>query len=142
MSCESSAANDKQVYNFIVTRTGFLLIRTLARGLAFACALLIPTIAVAQTPQPLQGSSTRAGQYEELENPRPIFALHSGFWLNLHLYLYEQARLKEVQTAAAPDGRGGSAKNRESDSAAWQSAVAYYEKNFAEPPRPSGAAAV
>jgi len=92
--------------------------------------------AFAQTPVPQQGSSTRPLEAQEATSgPRPIFEFHSGFWLNLHHFLYEQARLAEkVQTSQG----GGAAKSAPTDAnargdapAAWQSAVDYYRKNMA-----------
>ena len=102
---------------------------------ALLCAFAAQA-AFAQTPVPQQGSSTRPLEAQEATSgPRPIFAFHSGFWLNLHHFLYEQARLAEkVQTSQG----GGAAKSAPTDAnargdapAAWQSAVDYYRKNMA-----------
>jgi hypothetical protein len=91
--------------------------------------------AFAQIPNSQQGSSTREMQAQEANSgPRPIFEFHSGFWLNLHHFLYEQARIAEhIQTS-----QGGSAKSANADpkkssdtSPAWQAAVDYYRKNVA-----------
>ncbi len=92
--------------------------------------------AFAQTPNPQQGSSTLPLRAQDATSgPRPIFEFHSGFWLNLHHFLYEQAR--QAEHLQASQG-GGAAKspvtdvNRESDaSPAWQAAIAYYRKNMA-----------
>jgi hypothetical protein len=130
-----------------VTRTWFDIAVKPARVFVCAMLALIPAIASAQSPEPLQGTSSRIPvQEEDLETARPIFELHSGFWLNLHLYLYEQARGRENETvtrgaqkttaankpgSAADAIPAATAKKRESDSPAWQAAVAYYAKNLA-----------
>ena len=117
------------------------------RGIAWALAALIPAIASAQSPTPLQGSSENSGlsQEDDLETPRPIFELHSGFWLNLHHFLYEMAREHEQLTGvragakppkplnagSAEDSTGYAAQYRESESAGWQAALTYYEKKMA-----------
>jgi hypothetical protein len=79
-------------------------------------------------------------QSTEIESPIPVFELHSGFWVNLHHFLYLQARLKMGGAASLDTGRGAAAPNEPAVSligfpaeeiAAWQSAVAYYEKDLA-----------
>jgi hypothetical protein len=98
---------------------------------------LFPTTVAAQSPVPLQGSSsTVPSQDDETAVPRPVFELHSGFWLNLHHFLYEQARLRDQESTSrgkvsgpAPDSRA--AESRGADSPAWQAAVNYYAKNYA-----------
>jgi len=91
--------------------------------------------AFAQIPAPRQGSSTRPLDAQEaISGPRPIFEFHSGFWLNLHHFLYEEARIAEhIQTS-----QGGSSKSANTDpkkssdtSPGWQAAVDYYRKNVA-----------
>jgi len=64
----------------------------------------------------------------------PVFEFHSGFWVNLHHFLYEQGRL----SSNLPLAGGGAKAPAQSESpadlsaltpaerAAWQSAVAYY----------------
>ena len=99
-------------------------------------AIAAPPPASAQTPDSRQGSSTLPLRAQDATSgPRPIFAFHSGFWMNLHHFLYEQARLAEhVQTSQG----GGVAKSAAADTnssneapAAWQSALLYYRKNMA-----------
>jgi hypothetical protein len=97
----------------------------------------IPENAAAQSPEPLQGSSTRVpSQDDELAVPRPVFELHSGFWLNLHHFLYEQARLRDQESTSrgkvsGPVQDSGAAESRGADSRPWQAAVNYYAKNLA-----------
>jgi hypothetical protein len=71
----------------------------------------------------------------------PVFEFHSGFWLNLHHTLYQEARRraslptqndKSAKPAPAPPllsdaGNGLSEAERH----AWEDAVAYYTANFA-----------
>src|SRR5579864_2441345 len=38
----------------------------------------------------------------------PVFELHSGFWVNLHHFLYLQARLMKGNPGSAETGRGAS----------------------------------
>jgi hypothetical protein len=98
------------------------------------CALATPP-AFAQIPAPRQGSSTREMQAQEANSgPRPIFEFHSGFWLNLHHFLYEQARLEEqMQTSHGPAGKAGAAPVIVHDDSppAWRAALDYYRKNMA-----------
>ena len=95
-----------RVYNVPVTRVRPQSAGTYSRFLLIAfivCVPLtyIPENAAAQSPEPLQGSSTRVpSQDDELAIPRPVFELHSGFWLNLHHFLYEQARLRDQESTS------------------------------------------
>jgi hypothetical protein len=71
-----------------------------------------------------------APQVDSQYGPLPVFELHSGFWVNLHHVLYQQARARR-------NGRGAAATsvslqgNSPSEQAAWNAAVAYYEENYA-----------
>jgi hypothetical protein len=69
-------------------------------------------------------------QIDSAYGPLPVFELHSGFWMNLHHTLYQQARQqREKQNGrqnAAPSSRLSDAEQRE-----WDAAVAYYAANFA-----------
>lgn len=100
-------------------------------------AALAAQPAFAQTPTPQSGSSTRSLEAQEATSgPRPIFEFHSGFWLNLHHFLYEQARLdEEMQTSRGAGAAGklssSAASARTESSLAWQAAVNYYRKNMA-----------
>lgn len=73
------------------------------------------------------------------ETPLPIFELHSGFWINLHHTLYQEARQRKAAasrdsgaTKPAPfksvlAGKGLS----DTEQRAWDDAVAYYAENYA-----------
>ena len=126
---ETVPLRGNQIRRVAGARTG-LSVAILALFYAFAAQA-----AFAQSPPSQQGSSTRPLPAQEATSgPRPIFEFHSGFWLNLHHFLYEQARAAEhVQIS-----QGGTAKSAATDtnkttdtSPAWQSAVDYYRKNLA-----------
>ncbi|TDX00362.1 hypothetical protein [Dinghuibacter silviterrae] len=66
-------------------------------------------------------------------NPHPLFSFHSGFWINLHHFLYEQAFLQK------PGRRPRGIPERDSallaglsgkDKDDWTAAVAYYAQHF------------
>jgi hypothetical protein len=70
----------------------------------------------------------------------PGFEVHSGFWLNLHHFLYLQARLLKGHPASPETGRGAAQPDEqpvslidfpEADIRTWQSAVAFYSKDLA-----------
>ena len=79
-----------------------------------------------------QGSST--------ESPLPVFEMHSGFWVNLHHFLYLQARLARVNPTSPETVRGAAQLDElpvslmgfpEAEIHAWQDAVAFYSRDLA-----------
>ena len=73
------------------------------------------------------------------ESPLPVFEMHSGFWVNLHHFLYLQARLLRVNSTSAETGRGAAQPDElpvslidfpEADIRAWQGTVAFYSKDL------------
>jgi len=75
-----------------------------------------------------------------IESRLPVFEMHSGFWVNLHHFLYLQARLlksdststENVRGAAQPDETAVSLMDfPAADIHAWQDAVAFYSKDLA-----------
>ncbi|HWQ03141.1 MAG TPA: hypothetical protein VNL38_01555 [Candidatus Nitrosotenuis sp.] len=101
--------------------------------------------ASAQVPKPGQGSSR-----EQLQRvtpkpaprttvPLPVFEFHSGFWLNLHHVLYEQARLREQRPIVradaarklAPVPSVRAAELTPAEAAGWNAALDYYATNLA-----------
>jgi hypothetical protein len=74
------------------------------------------------------------------DSPLPVFELHSGFWVNLHHFLYLQARMTKGNSASMNNARGAAPPNEDPVSlndfpaeeiGAWQSAVAFYAKDLA-----------
>ena len=83
-------------------------------------------------------------QIDPVYGPLPVFELHSGFWINLHHRLYEEARARR---SSAPDnaekpGKAGKPSLQVAPSAkialsaaeqrAWDDAVSYYLANYAD----------
>src|SRR5579864_591913 len=63
------------------------------------------------------------GLHAQAATPAPIFEFHSGFWMNLHHFLYQQA-----QPASADVEKSGDPKvNARTD---WDAAVLYYKKKM------------
>jgi len=70
----------------------------------------------------------------------PVFEMHSGFWVNLHHFLYLQARLLKGTASSKASDRGAVAPDELAASLidfpaaeirAWQDAVAFYSKDLA-----------
>jgi hypothetical protein len=73
----------------------------------------------------------------------PVFEFHSGFWVNLHHFLYHEARLrmaaKEATETAPPKSDGPVLRQSGSAASAltpeqqkmWDDAIAYYVANYA-----------
>jgi len=93
--------------------------------------------AFAQVPESQSGSSISLPNRLEQAGPLPSFEFHSGFWVNLHHFLYLQARIQNheltrvgaaatnysAQAAILPPNAPGAAD--------WARAVDYYVKTFA-----------
>jgi hypothetical protein len=110
-------------------------------SLARACLGLLSLSAIILCPPSLLARP----QADSIYGPLPVFELHSGFWLNLHHTLYQQAR---QQRGAAPGS--GTAKAGKSakptlqtapaaktpltaaEQRAWDEAVSYYAANYAD----------
>jgi hypothetical protein len=87
-----------------------------------------------------RAEQTARQQSSGTESSLPVFELHSGFWVNLHHFLYLQARLRNSNSASMDSGRGATPPNEvpaslldfpAEDIRAWQSAVAFYAKDLA-----------
>jgi hypothetical protein len=98
---------------------------------AVACVVFVAMQIAAATPQ-----------IDSSYGPLPVFELHSGFWINLHHRLYEQARQKE--SAKPSDGKSPKSGKPNlqiaptakpvltaSEQRAWDEAVSYYADNYA-----------
>jgi hypothetical protein len=79
---------------------------------------------------------------ESIYGPLPVFEFHSSFWVNLHHFLYHEARAQQ----AANENRDSSAKNAglilkqtpgsvvslsPAEQKTWDEAIAYYTANYA-----------
>lgn len=102
-------------------------------------------VSLAATASPKQaqpGTPAPAHVYapQIFSGPLPVFEFHSGFWTNLHHFLYQQARLKKAAESAfqAPGGTSSVEQPARTDGlssseqAAWNSALAYYTRNVAD----------
>ena len=74
------------------------------------------------------------------ESALPVFELHSGFWVNLHHFLYLQARLMNGNSSSIDGGRGKAPPDEAPVSLndfpaeeikVWRAAVAFYAKDLA-----------
>ncbi|HEY2460894.1 MAG TPA: hypothetical protein VGI16_08800 [Candidatus Acidoferrum sp.] len=88
--------------------------------------------------------TSRATQIDSTYGPLPVFELHSGFWINLHHTLYEEARQRSTAPAArtnspavnpakpvlktAPSAKAALTPVEQH---AWDDAVSFYAANYA-----------
>jgi hypothetical protein len=127
-------------------------LRSAPQSMKNLAALAIPTVVIlalctgtstsvsvvvqAHSLKPL--SSPTQEQVSIIPNATNLFEFHSGFWVNLHHFLYIQARAR-MKTA---DSRRRAVANVSSDLAAisamssedrrqWEAALGYYEQNLA-----------
>ena len=97
------------------------------------------TAPFAAGPLPSQTQPSGA-QTPATESPVPVFELHSGFWFNLHHFLYLQARLLRGNSSSSETVRGAAQPDElpvslidfpAAEISAWQAAVALYSKDLA-----------
>lgn len=93
----------------------------------------------AEEPVHLAGLSSTA-QAPGMESRLPVFEMHSGFWVNLHHFLYLQARMLKGSASTKGNDRGAVAPDElpvslidfpAAEIRAWQDAVAFYSKDLA-----------
>lgn len=106
--------------------------------LLMACAAFVACRAGAQTPAPGEGSSVnRPDLGDNPADAHAIFEFHSGFWINMHHFLYLQARIRNQQStsrgnaAALSDAASAASATNSSSSPEWDAAVSYYAQHFA-----------
>jgi len=82
---------------------------------------------------------TRAQQVDSIYGPLPVFEFHSGFWVNLHHFLYHEARARLAAKDAATSKTSGPALKQTpsvalspSEQKLWNDAISYYMANYAE----------
>jgi len=94
--------------------------RTIARLVVLTTAAFLVPAAPAQEEPPAA--------------PLPVFEFHSGFWLNLHHTLYRQARLQRSSATGANLVTAAAGMNNltPAEARAWNSALAFYTKTYAE----------
>lgn len=84
-------------------------------------------------------------QTDSLYDPLPVFELHSGFWLNLHHTLYQEARQQRGAPPVSSTAKAGKSAKPTLQTApavktpltaaeqrAWDDAVSYYAANYAD----------
>jgi hypothetical protein len=89
-------------------------------GLMRFALLLALTVLVPPAAEP---------QSDSTFGPLPVFELHSGFWMNLHHTLYQQARRQRDKQGSAPKAVPAS-RLSDTEQRAWDAAVAYYAANY------------
>lgn len=101
------------------------------------CPFLVASLALASLA--ISGAATAAAQDvgAEAPSPPPAFEFHSGFWVNLHLFLYAQSRIASVGAAASSSaGLGQAGATAPALSAAerqaWNAAVAFYAADLGQ----------
>jgi hypothetical protein len=116
----------------------FIMQRFLSKSLSVSMML----ICVAMLFSPAK--SAAAPQIDSPYGPLPVFELHSGFWINLHHRLYQEARGQRSTSAAGTAKSGKSAKSTlqvapgakivlsASEQRAWDEALGYYTANYAD----------
>ncbi len=114
-----------------------------SRVLLTAPLLLVgATVAAAPSAKILayRANSPETAQAQTTESPLPVFEMHSGFWVNLHHFLYLQARLLKSSASTKGNDRGAAAPDElpvslidfpAAEIRAWQDAVAFYSKDLA-----------
>jgi hypothetical protein len=111
-----------------------------------AAALLLPFITAgaaasfAESPGGSKARQSVTGQSSGTETPLPVFEMHSGFWVNLHHFLYLQARLTKGSSSLTESVRGAAQPDElpvslidfpAAEIHAWQDAVSSYSKDLA-----------
>ena len=103
-----------------------------SRYLALGClsALLLPA-----------APSCLAQEVESIYGPLPVFEFHSGFWVNLHHFLYHEARARSAKTEAARDNTrpsgpalkttpGATVTLTPAEQKIWDQVLSYYIANY------------
>ncbi len=93
-----------------------------------AAMILSPCCSAAAQSGVLPGSPQEAQEKPQV----PVFEFHSGFWVNLHHFLYQQVRARAAQTAKAPEGTPVSTEGLRADEKRdWKAALDYYASGMA-----------
>jgi hypothetical protein len=112
----------------------------------FVAALLLLCVAAASATASAESRHANeprqsvAAQSSGNETPLPVFEMHSGFWVNLHHFLYLQARLTKGNSSPTETVRGAAQPDESpvslidfpaAEISAWQDAVEFYSKDLA-----------
>jgi hypothetical protein len=81
----------------------------------------------------------QAQQVDSMYGPLPVFEFHSGFWVNLHHFLYHEARARLAAKAPhdsaaknpAPSVKQNPVTLTATEQKTWDNAIAYYMTNYA-----------
>ncbi len=106
---------------------------------AFPCWPLLPCLALfLLTLAP----GCRAQEVESIYGPLPVFEFHSGFWVNLHHFLYHEARVRLAAKDRNATGKDSAPTLKQpspsavslspSDQKTWDDAIAYYMTTYAD----------
>jgi len=104
-------------------------------------AAMAPAIQSTAAEIPNAEKQASLQQSSGTDSPLPVFELHSGFWMNLHHFLYLQARLTAGNPSSSDNGRGKVPPDEPLASLLdfpakeiqdWQAAVAFYAKDLAK----------
>ncbi len=91
------------------------------------CALL------PATPVATAASQATARHGAPSETLAPVFEFHSGFWMNLHHFLYQQARARQTPRASRTNSAvQGSVALAPEEQKAWNAALDYYTAHLAD----------
>lgn len=133
---------------------------TLYIGVSARHGLEASALSRSQTSREQSPAETRPTAAQEvIQGPVPVFEFHSGFWINLHHFLYQQARLRKSTPQDVPrpasQAEGSGAKEpatsanstslmpssgsgqvptdarTEEERQSWAAALAYYAGNLA-----------
>jgi hypothetical protein len=84
--------------------------------------------------------AARGQEVESIYGPLPVFEFHSGFWVNLHHFLYHEARARQdAKSAAGPTAKPGPVLKQSpvtatvltaAEQKTWDEAIAYYTANY------------
>jgi hypothetical protein len=110
--------------------------RLLPTGLLrFACVVMLMTGAFAP-PQSTSGGEALAPERQPQQSPEkapvPVFEFHSGFWTNLHHFLYQQARAHNSPGGAGKEIPLSTAALTADEKHSWAAALDYYSNGFAD----------
>src|SRR5450432_986720 len=109
---------------------------TMCSGLLrFFLLLSLGFLLAAAAPQ------SRAQEVDSFYGPLPVFEFHSGFWVNLHHFLYHEARARQATKDAHAAGAkpnvpvlrqtpGSSVSLSPAEQKLWDDAVAFYMANL------------